>query len=207
MNKIPSFVTLTDAEAELTVLRSRFLALARHIESEDDAAAIISALRKKYYDATHVCYAYVADTAGNVCKSSDDGEPSSTAGAPIMAVLNGGAYRQSLLAVVRWFGGTKLGVGGLIKAYGDAAAAAVNGARKLTYVYSSVYETTVGYESLGKIRNAVAAGGGKITDTSFGDGATLTIAFPADAGLLASLTDLTRGRTEFIPRGQRYEVY
>lgn len=207
MSPVPSYVTLTDAEAELTVLRSRFLALARHVESEEEAAAILAALRKNYYDATHVCYAYIADTAGNVCKSSDDGEPSSTAGAPIMAVLGGGAYRQSLVAVVRWFGGTKLGVGGLIKAYGDAAAAAVAGSRKLTYVYSSVYETTVGYETLGKIKNAVAAGGGKITDTSFGDGATLTIAFPAGAGLLAALTDLTRGRSEFIPRGQKYEVY
>ena len=206
MNR-PPYVTLTYAESELTVMRSRFLALTYHIESEEDAAAKLAALRKKYYDATHVCYAYVADECGNVSKFSDDGEPASTAGAPIMGVLLGGAYRKTLVAVVRWFGGTKLGVGGLVKAYTDSAAAVCEKAGKETYVFSSVYELTVGYETLGKIKSAVIAGGGKIIDTQYADGAKLTIAFPATSGLIGALTDLTRGKTEFIPRGQKYEVY
>lgn len=201
------FVALTDAEAELTVLRSRFLALSRAIENEEHAAEILTALRKKYYDATHVCYAYVADEAGITAKSSDDGEPASTAGAPIMSVLSGGAYRKSLIAVVRWFGGTKLGVGGLIKAYSDAAALVADRAKKLEYVLSEVCEAEVGYEMIGKIGNAVAAHGGRIINAEYVCGAKLTIAYPKSSGLLGALIDLTRGKTEFIPRGERYEIY
>lgn len=201
------YVTLCAAESELIVLRSRFLAIACHIDSEEDAAEKLAALRKKYYDATHVCYAYVADASGFTCKSSDDGEPASTAGAPIMNVICGGAYRFTLIAVVRWFGGTKLGVGGLIKAYTDAAAAVCEKAEKQTYVLSSLYEAEVGYETLDKIKNAVITGGGKISDIQYGDAARLTIALPEESGLIGALTDLTRGKTKFIPRGQKYEFY
>ena len=202
-----SYVTLTDASAELTVLRSRFLSFVYHIEGEEEAAEKLAALRRKYYDATHVCYAYVADERGVTSRFSDDGEPSSTAGAPIMSVIAGGEYKKVLVAVVRYFGGTKLGVGGLVKAYTDAAAAAVANASRRTMVYCELYEAETDYNTFGKIRRAAERGGGRITDIGYGDRVRFVIAFPAGDNLLSALVDLTGAKTEFIKRGYRYEDY
>ena len=84
------YVTLSDSFAEIVILRSRFLAYVYHVESEEECAEKLAALRKKYYDATHVCYAYCADIEGRTIRFSDDGEPSSTAGAPILSVISKG---------------------------------------------------------------------------------------------------------------------
>lgn len=202
-----SFVTLTDAQAEIVVLRSRFLSFVYHIESEEEGAERLAELRKRYFDATHVCYAYVADIAGNVCKSSDDGEPASTAGAPILSVLTGGGYKQAMIAVVRYFGGTKLGVGGLVRTYTDAALAAVEKAEKRTLVMSDVYDAEVSYQLFGKIKNTVANRGGKITNIEYGNGVRFTVAIPATCDVLGELIDITGGKTNFIHRGNRYEIY
>ncbi|MBQ7227873.1 MAG: YigZ family protein [Clostridia bacterium] len=202
-----SYVTLTNSTAEIVVLRSRFISYVYHIESEEEASEILTALRKKYYDATHVCYAYVADVAGNVTKSSDDGEPSSTAGAPILSVINGGGYRQVLIAVVRYFGGTKLGVGGLVKTYTDSAIAAVNASEKITYTLSEVYSAETDYNTFGKISNAVTRNGGRITDIEYSDKVRFTLAYPTPGNVLKELINLTGGKTEFINRGNRYEIY
>lgn len=202
-----AYVTLTDASAERTVLRSVFRAFVFHIESEEEAAEKLAALRKEYHDATHVCYAYVADTAGNVTKSSDDGEPSGSAGAPILAVLAGGGYRQVLLAVVRYFGGTKLGVGGLVKAYTDVAVAATERAGKRRMIESECYEGNTDYNTFGKIERAAKKGGGKITVLAYADSVRFELAFPEGTGLYEELRDVTAGKTEFIRRGQKYEIY
>lgn len=202
-----SYRTISDSQAEIVVLRSRFIAYAYHIESEEEAAEKLAALRKKHYDATHVCYAYVADISGNVSKSSDDGEPASTAGAPILSVITGGGYKQALIAVVRYFGGTKLGVGGLVKTYTDAALAAVERAEKRTLVLSEVCETEVSYSFLGKIKSTIAASGGKITDIEYGDGVRITFAYPDSGNLLEALTNLSGGKINIIKRGKSYESY
>lgn len=201
-----TFVSLDDATAEIVVLRSRFIAFVYHIESESDAAEALASLKKKYYDSTHVCYAYVADTAGNVTKSSDDGEPSGTAGAPILSVITGGGYKRTLIAVVRYFGGTKLGVGGLVKAYTDAANAAVSKAEKRINVPSEIYSATVDYNLFRKLSGAITRSGGKITDTVYGEKVDFSFALPLPADMKA-LADLTGGKTEFFNRGYRYEIY
>ncbi len=201
-----TFTTLTDSHAEIVVQRSRFIAFVYHIESESEAAEILASLRKKYYDSTHVCYAYVADVDGNVTKSSDDGEPSGTAGSPILSVISGGEYRQTLIAVVRYFGGTKLGVGGLVKAYTDAANAAVRASEKRLNVLSRIYSATVDYNLFRKISGAVTRAGGKITDTVYGEKVDFSFALPSTVDIVA-LTDLTGGKTEFFNRGYRYEIY
>ncbi len=200
------YVTLTDAYAETVILRSRFLAYLYHIESEEEAAEKLAALRKKHYDATHVCYAYCADTEGHTVKFSDDGEPSSTAGAPIHSVISKGGYRQVLIAVVRYFGGTKLGVGGLVRAYTEAAIAATDNAKKQKYVLSNVYSAESDYNSYGRICASVAAEA-KITVTEYGDTVKFLISVPSGSGIMKKLTDVTFGKIDFIERGEKYEIY
>lgn len=202
---VKEYVTLLDAYAETTVLRSRFLAYLYHIESEEEAAEKLSALRKKHYDATHVCYAYCSDVKGHTVKFSDDGEPSSTAGAPILSIIDKGGYRQVLIAVVRYFGGTKLGVGGLVRAYTDAAGAAAEKAVRQRRVLSRVYSVEADYNSYGRI--CAAAGEAKLTVTEYGDTVKFLISIPAGSDLIKKFTDVTNGKTEFIERGEKYEIY
>lgn len=145
------YTALTDAVTETVISRSRFITYAYRIEDEDDAAEKLRALRKKHYDATHICYAYVADTSGNLARFSDDGEPAGTAGAPILEVLQNGRYRKSLLAVVRYFGGVKLGAGGLTRAYAGCAAAGVAAGKPETFRQCAVLRVTTDFSLYNKI--------------------------------------------------------
>lgn len=106
--------------------RSKFLAFAHHIESADEAKNIIAEYKKKYYDARHVCYAYMLGTEKKEFKSNDDGEPSSTAGKPILGQIMSNDLTDILIVVIRYYGGVNLGTGGLIVAYRTAAADAIS---------------------------------------------------------------------------------
>lgn len=106
-------------------LGSKFIAFARPVETEDEAKAIIASLKKEYFDARHHCYAYRLGRTGDIWRINDDGEPSSTAGRPILGQLLSNELSDVIIVVVRYFGGTKLGVPGLIKAYKSAAADAI----------------------------------------------------------------------------------
>lgn len=106
--------------------RSKFLAFAHHVETEKEAMDIIASYRKKYYDARHCCYAYMLGAARNVFRANDDGEPSSTAGKPILGQINSHNLTDILIVVIRYYGGVNLGTGGLIVAYRTAAADAID---------------------------------------------------------------------------------
>lgn len=108
-----------------TEKRSKFLAFAHHVETADGALEIVKAYRRKYYDARHVCYAYVVGADRQEFRANDDGEPSSTAGKPILGQINSNGLTDILIVVVRYYGGVNLGTGGLIVAYRTAAADAV----------------------------------------------------------------------------------
>ncbi|WP_277044395.1 IMPACT family protein [Prevotella multiformis] len=110
--------------------RSKFLAFAHHVESAEDALEIIKEYKKKYYDARHCCYAYRVGADGADCRANDDGEPSSTAGKPILGQIDSNGLTNTLVCVVRYFGGVKLGTGGLIVAYREAAADALSNSKK-----------------------------------------------------------------------------
>lgn len=113
-----SFFCIKESTDELVIERSRFIAYGMAVSSEQDAKDKISAVRKRHYDARHVCYAYIC---GDSVKAEGDGEPQGTAGTPILAVLKNGNFDRSMIVVVRYFGGVKLGAGGLFRAYGNAA--------------------------------------------------------------------------------------
>ena len=117
-----------EASAEKVIEKSRFLAYVSHAEGEEEARAFLARIGGMHPLATHVCYAFIADKAGNLQRFSDAGEPQGTAGMPILGVLKAQELRETALAVVRYFGGVKLGAGGLVRAYAGSAADALSAA-------------------------------------------------------------------------------
>ena len=113
------------SEGYYTEKRSKFLAFAHHVESIDDIKALLAQYRKKYFDARHVCYAYMLGAERQEFRANDDGEPSSTAGKPILGQINSNELTDILIVVVRYYGGVNLGTSGLIVAYREAAADAI----------------------------------------------------------------------------------
>lgn len=112
-------------EGYYTEKRSKFLAFAHHVETVEEVKSIVSAYRKQYYDARHCCYAYMLGPEQKAFRANDDGEPSSTAGKPILGQINSAGLTNILIVVVRYYGGVNLGTGGLIVAYRTAAADAI----------------------------------------------------------------------------------
>ena len=125
MNDTYKTITTTIGEGYYTEKRSKFLAFAHHVETTDEVKDIIAKYRKKYYDARHVCYAYMLGPDRTEFRANDDGEPSSTAGKPILGQINSSELTNVLIVVVRYYGGVNLGTGGLIVAYKTAAADAI----------------------------------------------------------------------------------
>lgn len=113
------------SEGYYTEKRSKFMAFAHHVESIDDIKALLAQYRKKYFDARHVCYAYLLGAERQEFRANDDGEPSSTAGKPILGQINSNELTDILIVVVRYYGGVNLGTSGLIVAYREAAADAI----------------------------------------------------------------------------------
>lgn len=118
-------VSATIAEGYYTEKRSKFYAFAHHVETTDEVKDIVARYRKKYYDARHVCYAYMLGYERTDFRANDDGEPSSTAGKPILGQINSNELTNILIVVIRYYGGVNLGTSGLIVAYREAAADAI----------------------------------------------------------------------------------
>ena len=133
------YVTVKDYQGETVIKKSRFITFVYGIKDGVDAEEKLAFLRKKYYDSTHVCYAYVADETGNEMRYSDDGEPSGTAGQPILDALKKSGLKKTLVAVVRYFGGTLLGAGGLVRAYSSCCSESLSSAEKIKYSYVDIY--------------------------------------------------------------------
>lgn len=130
---IDEFKTITNiGEGTYSEKRSKFLAFSHHVECEDDVKELLSHYRKKYYDARHVCYAYMLGAERKIFRANDDGEPGSTAGKPILGQINSSGLTDILVVVVRYYGGVNLGTGGLIVAYRTAAAEAITASDVIT---------------------------------------------------------------------------
>lgn len=146
------FKTITRlGEGTYSEKRSKFLAFAHHVDSLDDVKEIIDDYRKRFYDARHVCYAYMLGADRKEFRANDDGEPSSTAGKPILGQINSRELTDVLVVVVRYYGGVNLGTGGLIVAYKTAAAAALDA----TEIVTRQVETIVTYDFPYVMMNAV----------------------------------------------------
>lgn len=148
-------VVLENKEAEIVEKKSRFISNVFYIESEDKALEYLQSIRKKYYDAKHWCYAYIIGKDGSSVKSSDDGEPQGTAGHPMLDILKGMDLTNILAVVTRYFGGTLLGTGGLVRAYSDSLKKSLNNIKCTDILNGYKIEFNINYDDYGKLEKIV----------------------------------------------------
>ena len=146
---------VTTSEGYYTEKRSKFLAFAHHVQTVDEVKDIIAQYRKKYYDARHVCYAYMLGAERTEFRANDDGEPSSTAGKPILGQINSNELTDILIVVVRYYGGVNLGTSGLIIAYREAAADAINHATIETRQVEEIVKYSFAYPQMNDVMRIV----------------------------------------------------
>ena len=137
-----------ETQTEKIIEKSKFITTSRHVESEEEAKEFIAEISKKYSDATHNCYAYISDKLCNFLRFSDDGEPQGTAGMPILEVIKSKHLAEVAVVITRYFGGIKLGAGGLLRAYSGCAAENLEAAQKVLYETCSELKITVDYSSV-----------------------------------------------------------
>ena len=143
------------SEGYYTEKRSKFLAFAHHVQTVDEVKELLAGYRKKYYDARHVCYAYMLGAERTEFRANDDGEPSSTAGKPILGQINSNELTDILLVVVRYYGGVNLGTSGLIIAYREAAADAINHATIETRQVEEIVKYSFAYPQMNDVMRIV----------------------------------------------------
>ncbi|MGH1564442.1 IMPACT family protein [Mumia sp. DW29H23] len=194
-------VPARDGEATVEVKGSRFLGWVRRVGSEDEARAYVAEARRLHWDARHHCSAFVIGPDGALQRSNDDGEPSGTAGAPMLDVLVRREVRDVVAVVTRWFGGTLLGAGGLVRAYAETTAAALDAAGLLCRELRTRVEVRVGHGDAGKVENELRARGVEVLGVEYGAGAVV-LAVAAWPEAVTSLEELvaavTRGSGDVV---------
>lgn len=174
--KIEEYKTVSKyAEAELKIQGSRFIGQIYPVETVYEADEILKQCRKEYHDATHCCFAYRIGIDGSETRSSDDGEPSGTAGKPILSILEHNDLTNTLLIVIRYFGGTKLGTGGLVRAYTETAQAVLSGAKILNIPVFENIRITFPYDYTSAVMRIIAQYDLKIHDTEYSEDVTIHI--------------------------------
>ena len=152
-------------QGEIIEKKSRFIATVKPVKTEEEALELIETLKKKYWDATHNCFAYIIGEGAPLKRCSDDGEPSGTAGRPMLDVLEGEALRDVCVVVTRYFGGTLLGTGGLVRAYSGAVRAGLEASVLITRQKGVKLQVGTDYTGLGKIQYLLGQRGIKILDS------------------------------------------
>lgn len=173
------FLTVAKSSESLYVVKkSKFISTVKPVKTASEAEEFISKMKKKYWDATHNVYAYNIGLNNGIQKCSDDGEPSGTAGKPVLDIIKSKNIKNVLIVVTRYFGGIKLGASGLIRAYSESAKIGLNNAHIIKKVKSSKYKVTVDYEMLGKLEWELNQRNLIIKDIKYTDDVTLTIFVP-----------------------------
>lgn len=183
---------------EIIEKKSRFIANVFPVKTEEEAFRIIEETRKKYWDARHNCYAFIIGKDPGITKCSDDGEPSGTAGRPVLDVLSGAGICNALIIVTRYFGGTLLGTGGLIRAYSGAAKAGLNASRIVTKEAGKRVIISTDYNNIGKIQYITSQMELAVINTKYTDKAEMELAVPVNSteGLIKKITEATSGQAE-----------
>jgi uncharacterized YigZ family protein len=189
------------AVVETEVKRSRFLCRVERVESEEAARAVVEQARKEHWDARHHCSAFVLGPEGSVQRSSDDGEPSGTAGAPMLEVLRGREMSDVVAVVTRWFGGTLLGAGGLVRAYGDAVRAGLAAAGTRERLLAALFDVDVSHADAGRLESDLRARAVDVRDATYAERVTLRVAVDPATDLDALLAELTGGTVSALPAG------
>lgn len=186
------------ASAEYIVKRSRFIGTVSPAFTESEADSFVESVRAKYPDATHNVYAYSVGLGTPIERLSDDGEPKGTAGYPILDVIHKRSLRNVVCVVTRYFGGTLLGAGGLLRAYGKTANLALDEAGALKYIYHSLMRVRVAYDQFGRLQRELENQGCVIDNVDYGEAVQISAFVKEEAvpALTKRISDLTAGRAE-----------
>ena len=189
----------TYGEARLTEKRSEFIGYTKQVENEQEALEFINSIRKKHSDATHNVFAYVT-RYNNTQRYSDDGEPQGTAGIPVLDVIRKRGLTDTVIVVTRYFGGILLGGGGLVRAYGASASAAVEAAGICEYGIYSLFEVVCDYSDYQKLQYDIYNNGIKIIGSEFAESVKLTLECPDNeySNTVVRFTELTQGRCKAV---------
>ncbi|PFO00028.1 YigZ family protein [Bacillus sp. AFS076308] len=167
---LPRYLTVKQTgEHEISIQRSRFIAHLKRVETETEAQEFIQTIKKQHWDATHNCSAYLIGEHDQIQKANDDGEPSGTAGVPILEVLKKRKLKDTVVVVTRYFGGIKLGAGGLIRAYGKATSEGLEAVGIVERKLSQIIHAKFDYTWLGKIEKELRAADYKIKEIHYLD--------------------------------------
>ena len=196
-------VIMKGGAAEYAVQRSRFIADTAAVRDEETAQAFLQEIKKKYYDARHHCYGWILE-GGRRKKSGDDGEPSGTAGAPILTTLERQGITDGLIVVTRYFGGIKLGTGGLTRAYAHAAAQGLAASTLAELQTLRRVAVTVAYPLFSPLENWLQKNEIRVADKSYAENVTLTLYLSPDATetVKKAVADLTAGQACLKDQGE-----
>lgn len=181
---------------ELEEKKSRFIATTLPISTQEEALEFIEKTKKQYWDARHNCYAFIIGENSESIRCSDDGEPSGTAGKPMLEVLQNNGLKNVVAVVTRYFGGTLLGTGGLVRAYTQATQAALEAAQVATMTLMSVLEIKTDYNAIGKIKYMFAQADTLVMGEEYGVDVVVTIAVPLSEKetMQKKITEATNGK-------------
>lgn len=193
---------------EVVIKKSRFIGYAKPVETEEEAVSFIDEIKRLHRAATHNCSAYVVGERDQHQKASDDGEPSGTAGKPILEVIKNKGLKNVAVVVTRYFGGIMLGAGGLVRAYTEGAVAGIEAAGEIVKVLHREVFVDVDYTWYGKVENELHGRGTRLGGTEFTDRVTvkcLPVISEADA-FVAWITDLTQGQAVITEGEELYYI-
>lgn len=187
-------------EGEIVEKKSRFIATVAPVTSEEEALEFINGLKKKYWNATHNCFAFVVGENQELSRCSDDGEPSGTAGRPMLDVLLGEDIHNAAVVVTRYFGGTLLGTGGLVRAYSRAVQEGLKSCVIIEKQKGILQKLGTDYNGIGKIQYLLGQKGYAIMDSEYTDVVKVDVLVPVEEieGFREEITEATSGRTEFL---------
>lgn len=188
----------------LEVKRSKFLAVVRRVDSEEEAREMIAELRREFRDARHHCTAFVLGARSEVTRSNDDGEPSGTAGAPMLEVLRGAELSDVCAVVVRWFGGTLLGAGGLVRAYSDAVTLALESATLVRREERALSRVNLPHADAGRVEGELRSRGIDVLTADYGAEVSLLLASESLDRVEMIIAEATSGAVTVLNEGSRW---
>lgn len=202
-----SYITVSKrAENEILIEKSRFIGYTNSAFYEEEARSFIAEIKKLHPFATHNCYAYIVDN-GAIARFSDDGEPQGTAGMPILEAIKNKGLVNTAVVVTRYFGGIKLGAGGLTRAYSASASEVLKKAEISEFIFSAIYSVTLSYDLYGGYEKFKSAFKNKVVSTSFGSEVTLTVAVPEEIDFIKKATDFFIGKIKIEKTGEEFIDY
>jgi uncharacterized YigZ family protein len=194
------------AEVAIEIKRSKFIGRSFRCAAAEDALAAVKKVRETWRDATHHCWAFRIGTTGEQARFDNGGEPRGTAGPPILDALKNAGVTNTLIVVTRYYGGTKLGIGGLVRAYAEAAKKAVEASGVKELRIMKEIRAPLPYNLLSQLESYMMREGFEIADRDFGERVVLTLKIPSDreADFRSFYTGLVSGKLAYIVLGERY---